>query len=340
MTSDNPRIVWADTMKALSAMMVMLYHASFQPQVKTISYILCLPAFFFVAGWFSNTGLSPVSFFRRKSLRLLIPYVVFGLLSWFLWLGISYAPIPGGEERAKWWLPLIGMISGKVELLIQNKPLWFLCCMVSVEWLYYGLCVFPQKVVRWTGGLLIGALGCTLGLFGKTGIWEITAAMTMLPLYMIGAEYRTAISERIKACSEGMVVLFVVLCCIGVVIGYLFNPEFHISTCQIGNPILFYLSALSVAGLWMGIAVLMDRQRLTPRWLQYIGQNTLIILCTHIPLFSLIKGIGMVCHVPLSFYTTNIGSVALWAISLILLFPICYCINRFFPFLIGKRTTL
>ena len=87
-----------------------------------MAYILCLPAFFFVAGLFSDTEMSPAAFFKRKSLRLLIPYITFGFLCWLLWFAIRLRH--GNEaEDTKWWIPLCGMISGKVELLVQNRPL-------------------------------------------------------------------------------------------------------------------------------------------------------------------------------------------------------------------------
>ncbi len=318
-------------------MMVMLYHASYQPEVKTIAYILCLPAFFFVAGLFANTEMPPTAFFKHKSLRLLIPYITFGVLCWLLWLVIRLTH--GNEaEETRWWVPLCGIICGKVELLVQNRPLWFLCCMVSTEWIYYALRRVPSRIVRWFGACVIAALGCLLGTYGKTGVWEITAAMLMLPVYMAGAEYSTFFRGRINKFPFRRLATILIFSVVGIIIGYFFNPEFHISTCVVGNPILFYLTAFSVVGFWLAVTAIMDKWTGTHKWLLYFGQNTLIVLCTHIPLFGLIKGVGILCNIfPLSFWTTNIGSIALWAISLVLLFPISYCINRYFPFLIGKR---
>ena len=200
------------------------------------------------------------------------------------------------------------------------------------------LCRAPYKIMRWCGACVIAILGCVLGIYEKTGVWEMTAAMLMLPVYMAGAENRTFFRERVNKCSLRLLVMVLILSTIGVFTGYFLNPEFHVSTCIVGNPILFYLTAFSVVGFWLTITLIADKCIGTHKWLQYFGQNTMIILCIHIPLFGLIKGIGMLCNVlPFSFWTTNIGSIALWAISLVLLFPISYCINRYLPFLIGKR---
>lgn len=336
MTANNQRISWADSIKGFSAICVVLYHAAVQPEVKTLAYIVCLPAFFFVAGLFAHSDSTPGLFFRRKTIRLLIPYVIFGVLSWGIWMVLRHF----GKEDAQtesWWLPLWGIASGKVELLVQNRPLWFLCCMIGTEWIYYALCRVPHKSVRWFGSWLIAALGCVLALFGKTGIWEITAAMLVVPLYVLGAEGRSFFLTRFTHLSYTRLAVLFIASVLAIGIGFFLNPTFHISTCQVGNPLFFYVTAFGVIGFWLTLGVMLDKCVGKVRWLSYLGQNTLIILCTHIPLFGFIKGVSMACGLPLSFYTTNIGSLTLWLSSLFLLFPLIYIINRFFPFLIGKK---
>lgn len=332
----DKRVSWADGMKGLSALMVMLYHAAVQPDVKSIAYLLCLPAFFFVAGLFANTNNTPDIFFRRKTLRLLIPYLVFGVLCWLLWLIIGCKFGSNADNDVRWWFPLWGLLCGKVELLIQNRPLWFLCCMICTEWLYYALCRVPYRVVRWLGVGLIAVFGCVLSKYGKTAVWEITAAMLVLPIYVVGAEGSHYFRTHMIQCRYVTLLVVLTISLIGIGIGYFFNPEFHISTCQTGNPLLFYLTAFSVMGFWLAVCVLLEKRVGFARWLRYFGQNTLIVLCTHIPLYGFVKGMAMLCQVPLEFFTTSIGSIALCAISLALLYPIMYIINRFFPFLIGK----
>lgn len=318
-------------------MMVVLYHAAVQPEVKAISYILCLPGFFFVSGLFANVDMKPGAFFQRKSMRLIIPYTIFGVSCWILWLVIGRKVGADTDQDVCWWLPLWGLVCGKVELLIQNRPLWFLCCMLCTEWLYYVLSRVSYGIVRWLGACLIACLGCVLSVFHKVGIWEITAAMLVFPLYVLGAEGNGYFCAHVKRCKNFLWILILILSIIGISIGYFCNPDYHISTCQVGNPLLFYIAVFSVVGFWLTIAISIDKKFGFVRWLSYLGQNTLIVLCTHLPLFGAIKGVAMLCGVSLSFFVTNIGSLALWLSSLILLFPLIYIINHFFPFLIGKK---
>lgn len=330
----NERIVWVDYMKAFSIMAVMLYHTNIMPEIKSIAYILCLPAFFFTSGMFANTRTSPWEFFRQRTLRLLIPYVVFGILSWTAWLFIGRKYGADTDVEITWWQPLVGLLGGQVEILTPNPPLWFLCCLICLEWIYYLVSHITQQNIRWIIACLISASGCALGYLGIVGYWEITAAMLVLPLYMLGVEYQRHIAE--KKWSPRLLAALGILAVGGILLGYMYNPNMHISTCQTGNPVFFYITLLAVTSLWLVIAKLIHSIGHL-RVLQFFGKNTLIILCTHIPLFGLIKGICMISHVPLSFFDTNIGSITLWVCSLLMVVPVIYAINRFFPWAIGRR---
>ena len=63
--SGNTRITWIDLTKAFSIMAVVLYHTNIQSDIKDIAYLVCLPAFFFAAGLFAKTNLSPAVFFHK-----------------------------------------------------------------------------------------------------------------------------------------------------------------------------------------------------------------------------------------------------------------------------------
>ena len=297
------RIAWVDYMKAFSIMAVMLYHTNIMPEIKSIAYIICLPAFFFTSGMFANTQIPLWEFFRKRTLRLLVPYVIFGILSWIAWLLIGRKYGADTDIEIAWWQPLVGLLCGQVDKLTPNPPLWFLCCLICLEWIYYFLSRITRQAIRWIIACLISASGCVLGYFGIVGYWEITAAMLVLPLYVLGAEYQKRFEK--KNWSLWLLTTLGIFALGGILLGYICNPNMHISTCQVGNPLYFYITLLAVISLWFVIARLIHsigRSHI----LQFFGKNTLIILCAHIPLFGAIKGLCMICHVPLSFFETNI----------------------------------
>lgn len=328
------RISWIDTMKAFSILMVVLYHTDIMPEIKDLAYILCLPAFFWAAGLFVNTTQSPKAFFRHNTLRLLIPYVVFAILSWFIWMGRNYGQT---SEMQAWWKPLWGIVAGNVRLLPQNRPLWFLCCMISLEWIYYLVSRLRQSWLQWIVIACLATIGCLSSAHFDYNVWEIFAACIVLPIYALGAKYKDFFLSYFNNCPLWTLLIILPCSIVGIWMGYTYNPAIKISVCEVQNPFLFYTTLFSVVAFWLSLSGLLDRLFGALRGLQYIGRNTLIILCAHIPLFSIIKGICMICHIPLSFFDTNIGSITLWVTSLICLVPITYIINRYLPFMIGKR---
>lgn len=330
------RISWVDYMKAFSILAVVLNHTHILPELKTAVYLVCLPAFFFVSGLFTNTQLTPIDFFKQKTLRLLIPYVIWGVLTWLSWLliGRNY----GSDTMAyPWWYPLYGMACGKVSLLVHNRPLWFLCCMISLEWIYYAICQVSKKSLRWILMIGIGIFGCFLSYRDQQWIWEISSAFVVLPIYGFAAEFNKQIKE--KALSlEWPILLAIMLAALAAIwVGYSYNGDIKISECRIGNPILFYITAISVVGLWFSVALLIEKyaNRLSGV-LQYIGENTLLILCIHIPVFTVIKGISLLLHIQLDVYETTLGCFVLWIGAFLILLPIAYLINSYCPILVGK----
>ena len=54
-------------MKAFSALAVVLNHTHhITPEIKIVVYLVCLPAFFFIAGLFFSNQLLPKVFFKEK----------------------------------------------------------------------------------------------------------------------------------------------------------------------------------------------------------------------------------------------------------------------------------
>lgn len=319
-------------------MAVVLNHTQITSEVKTIIYLVCLPAFFFTSGFFSkDQQLSPFEYFKQKTLRLLFPYIIFGVLSWLAWLVIGRKYGADSNSDIAWWVPLVGLLRGREDWLIQNRPLWFLCCLISVEWIFYITRLIFSKRLQWVVVIGISIFGCIFSYIGKNLYWEISAACIVLPLYILGADFAYILKTKSHFYNTYFLFILLMFASVGIVIGYIFNGNIEIHKSHIGNPILFYITALSVIGFWLSVSIFIERRFGAIKWLQYIGQNTLIILCTHIPLFGAIKGVSIMCCVPIDFFNTNIGSLLLWLGSILVLFPIIYIINRFFPWLLGKH---
>ena len=228
--------------------------------------------------------------------------MIFGILSWLAWLLIGRKYGYDHEDTIDWWVPLLGLINGKTEWIIQNRPLWFLCCLVSLDWLYWIVNHIRSKIWMWIVITCIACIGCCSGYYHLFGYWRLNTSMIVLPLYALGAENKELIIQKAKTCSYISLIATMILAILVIIVGYFYNSDFDLSLADIGNPFLFYSTSLAVILLWATISILCDRLFGRLRILSYIGQNTLLILCAHIPVFGMIKGIALLCHVSLGFF--------------------------------------
>ena len=330
------RIEWADTMKAGSIMAVVLYHTGIQADVKSMAYLLCLPAFFFVSGLFASAT-SGFGTALKRSMRLMWPYLIFGVLSWVAWLAVGRRYGSDAGEAIAWWQPLWGLVVGRSEGIIQNAPLWFLPCLMVVEWLFYVVMRCPSRWT-WVCTGLLSVAGYCMGQFLDWHLpWSMDTAMTILPLYVLGYATRRwleAWNER-HSVPQGIAVWVVAV--LGVACVWYLNPGIKLSAGHYGHPVLFYAGELLVVLFWYMTALGIGRMPYLNRAMQWLGRQTLWILCLHLPLFGVIKGALLVVGVPLRFYTTNAGSLTLWAGSLVLSIPLILLINRL-TIVLGART--
>ena len=129
---------WIDASRGLLIVLVVAGHAfgaashvdsdlairNVQSNIYKVIYFFHMTAFFLLAGitW-SDGGKGFVAYFLKKFRRLMLPYLIFGLLSMvveYVWAG-----------NIDW----LRFVSG--EGCRVNAPLWFLPCMFFVEIMYW-----------------------------------------------------------------------------------------------------------------------------------------------------------------------------------------------------------
>jgi len=80
MNNDKPRIAWVDILKFLGIWAIYIAHfGSDAGKLATFGFVYRVPMFFFAAGFFSSKTIKEpfVSFLKKKSLQLMLPYAFF-----------------------------------------------------------------------------------------------------------------------------------------------------------------------------------------------------------------------------------------------------------------------
>lgn len=137
--SDKNRILWIDYVKAFAIITVVMLHIPIGDPYRHIARSFVIPVFFFLSGIFSHPSRYATfgSFFRHKTIRLLLPYVIFNVLNYLYWLLIARHYGADADMDMSVTKPLLGILSGIEPWMYHYKPLWFLPCLMVAETLFW-----------------------------------------------------------------------------------------------------------------------------------------------------------------------------------------------------------
>lgn len=335
---EKQRIAWIDYAKGLSMVAVILYHTQIPQPFKGFAYAVCLPVFFFLSGYTANTQdfESLKQFWRKRILRLLIPYLSFNCITYLFWLiigrhyGLESAPI-------SWWRPLLGIVYGNSTYLTHYAPLWFLSCLISLETLYFIIQRFSSQKIQ---VVTILAIFILMTIYTTLDLpllpWGLCSSGILLPLFALGRYTKKRWSNlTFSVWSLGLITLISLS---GLCFLYAYMPTFKISTATFGNYGLTYCHFCLTITFFIALSLLLDQMKYKLRLLSFIGRNSLVYLLTHLLVFTIIKGGAVyILHLPLEFFATFSGAISLWITTILLEIPIVYFILQYMPIAIWKK---
>lgn len=280
------RLAWLDGMKGIGILIVMLGHFCHLPLILNAGF---MPLFFFAAGFTYKPSLSFKDTISKKGKRLLIPWLVYGLIifivergydlishtfSWSLFIekltGLLYM-------RCSFYWPYDNAIYG--NMLSTNGPMWFLCTMFCV-FLY--MVVYERCQRKWafvSGLILLAFLTYQLPIQFPWGAeLALIGTLTML----VAIRHKQELVEMGEAEITITLVISLIIYCLLTFYnghsdmmfrdygthGYLSVPIFFM------QGILYSLVALSACRLIEKLFIL--------KALSYIGRNSMRLLCIHL----------------------------------------------------------
>ncbi|MEG1838856.1 MAG: acyltransferase family protein [Bacteroidaceae bacterium] len=324
---EKERYDWIDYAKFISIFLVISFHTP--PHVT--GYIgelirqLRMPAFFLISGFLFNFEKfqSFIYFFKHRSIQLLIPYVSFFFIFYFLWL--IFGNYLGEKEdiNSTFYQPIIEFIYGNPQII--TAPYWFICCLFSIQIIYYLLKKNIPNYLIFPICLIFPFINCMADFYALP--WNISNAFKYIPFYAFANQYKIYI-KKIDKISPLIIVLGLSYF---IIIYYLTYTDNNFL-----KTLLFIISGISILPVYIlfckSIANIFKRKYI----IQYIGKNTIIILALQNYVIGVIK---IICY---KFggnnffegkYLLNI-LISLFVIAIIYI-PIII-INRYFPFIIGR----
>ncbi len=333
----NNRIQWIDVSKGIGIFLVIIGHTMIQGELRGQIYAFHMPLFFFLSGFlFSNRKYPQLKgFIQAKAKALLIPYVSFSIISILLMkmFDLEVIDIPSLIQAF-----LLSERNG----IYFNQPLWFLTSLFTIEIIFYLL----VKYVKKTSFIML--LTMAISLFSVI-VFDAAAGTTILPwsfdqsLYFIfyfsmGYALKTskALTGSLKKSPLliGASMLYIFFLIVDRVYSKFFQ-EVMGETWQVYD--YFFLYLYQVVWAVMAIFFVMYlSQFLSLAVLEFLGKNSLILLALHVSLgFNLINHVESV-QLQTWILHPNVLGLTYTILTLILLLPVIFILNTFFPIILGK----
>ena len=311
------RLFFLDAARGFGILLVILGHIrETDDMLSVLIYSFHIPLFFIISGIllkYNRTADRPVRQILLSRLRgLIIPYIFFEFVFTVIYGILNHFDF-GGQN-----------ILGGLFLNPLNVPLWFLPTLFLSELLII-LLLKTEK-----SGRLMTATAIFLYLIPffirNTGGPLLSAVMRCCSsVGFIALGYLVLPCSLILRDDSLHPVIFVILLGLDGVLA-LINGKTGIYKLTFGNPFLFTICA--AAGSFLVLSVL---KRIRIRMFEWIGKNTIVFLGLHIITLRIVQ------LIPDLDTDTLVGSLAALILICVLLIPAALFINRFLPFVAGKK---
>lgn len=153
MNNNKKRIEYIDFFKGIGIILMIMGHVGFGSGFDYFIHSFHMPMFFLISGYLFNGSGSFKKFIKKKSKQLLIPYIIFGLISFliFAYLNFNY------NEA------ILSKLYALLFINTNNMPitgaLWFLTALFFAQMIYYFITRIKFPILRFIVVVLITILG-------------------------------------------------------------------------------------------------------------------------------------------------------------------------------------
>lgn len=337
----NERIEWIDFCKFIAIFYMVWGHSGMPNSLDKYIHVFHMPIFFFLSGYVLK--INKIANFKdlivKKAKSLLVPYFVFAISIYYFWsivYKIANKPIPE---------PQINLVKGIFTINTVIEPFaavqWFLTCLFLVEIIFYIIIkVSKQNMIVLSFILfMFSLLGYIYGYITCNRLyWGLDTAFTAVVFYGLGYLFNNLKNNRLKKILYSPKLFNILILFSVSIIATYFNGYVNMRIIQYGNYFLFYISSISSILMYLIISNCLCRIRQFRnsrlfKYLLLIGQNTIVVLVLNQLFIQIIS--KFINH--LTVINKNIWGVVCTILVIILMIPTSNLINKYLPFVIGKR---
>ena len=319
------RIRYVDIAKGIGILLVVLCHIMSNSSIYNIIYMFHMPLFFFLSGITFNNTEKFTKFIEKKFRGICIPYFLFSIVSFIYWILI--------ERKIRNQLDIsafknfVNILLCQVEnnLYIANVVLWFLPCLFISSIIAYNILKKKKGVIYSLLLLIIGYILCT-----KQITLPFTLETSFIAQFFIICGFYF---NKAKKFNNNL--LYLLISILLFIFSAVFNTEVNMLSHSYGNLLLFVMGSISGIYIMIFVCRLIKKSLV----LEKIGKMSLLIMCCHEPLKRIVLQIlSLLLNESTDIIRTNyIVSIVALVIIIIIIFPFNYLINKYVPFILGKR---
>ncbi|MBO6015006.1 MAG: acyltransferase [Lachnospiraceae bacterium] len=306
------RKAYVDIIKCLAIFIVLMNHIGLIiPFVSSFGGMFYVPVFFVLAGYTYHAREERFGRFAvKKARRLLVPYLTANIVCFCLFLIRDLLAGQFGKEsmmslfgilysRYSLYSPYLAPANEPLFMTIQNSPTWFLTALFLSYLLFALVLRGAKRFESGKGETLTLLASAALCLFAGVLLHYFCPillpwSMECIPLfavYMLAGYFFQRVDICEKVWGKGKIVSCFVLTALALLVwgGYCFVGSANISVGYFGA----YVVPGLINGITSSLLVLLLAFRLdhAPGLLSAVGQDTLPILCYHLPVFLILQTI-------------------------------------------------
>ncbi len=287
MEANKNRILWIDAAKFAGIFAIVLGHTLRGGDVQHYLYSFHVALFFILSGITFKTT-SHKSFFdfaKKRFYSIMIPYFAFSAISLaiFLVLG-SFAEgiLDTGTANSGLWSELFNITVWGYS--VSNRPLWFLPCLFVLSLLAFPIIRFVETEKKNKFAVIFTAITLSVLFLVFSNIfeglnklpWKLACAVSMLSFFLLGYLCKNMHKKIENTKHKWILPIIVILLVIGFALG-MKNEAIEYMENEYRNIPLFFASSLATIAAICMLCIKLP----TPRFIAYIGENTLPILLMH-----------------------------------------------------------
>ena len=324
MISDN-RILWIDLAKGICIVFVVLNHVSITMDIdyplSTQVTSFRMPLYFILSGLFFKQYEGFVGFLKRKTNKLLIPFLFFLLMTSVL----PYAIFRHDLSLKYFFTEMNGPI--------YNFAIWFLLCLFEINILFYLIqCTVGRLMPRYQTltvmliSFLLGCCGLAMGVIRVWNVMYLCTTLTALPFFAFGwwlKRHTHFLSSPVSLKTD----ILILIVCVLVLALFAVKVVYAFNVIPGDRAAFVYLSGIAGTMMVLIVAKMIKRLPLFSFW----GRYSIMILCTHQVIIFGLK------YILMRFFSGNALFIMVFCLTLLICHMLIPLMKHYLPHVTAQK---